>query len=144
MSSIRSELFGNYKFVQIPLANKVRVENILSDKIATNRTDINFCYILYHPLDNPTLDSYKKMGVAFNYFPVNLSEAVVTVRFTKEGKMMEETIALSLFIINPFELSEDISAATTKAFHSNRFVDRGWENQVENGNLYSVSKLMED
>lgn len=144
MSSIRGELFGKNKFVQIPLDNKERVETILEDEISFNRTDDNFCYIVYRPVTNPSLDSYKKMGVAFNYFPNKLSEAVVTVRFSSGGKLVEEAYPVSDFIINPFELSEDIDEAKAKAIRLVKFVDRGWENQVENGNLYSVSKLMED
>lgn len=144
MSSIRSELFGKCKFVQIPLGNKERVKTILVDKMATSRTDDNFCYIVYHTLDKPSLDSYKKMGIAFNYFPDSLSKAVVTVRFTDTGTMIEEAISMSLFIVNPFELTEDEEGANIRAYNSIKFVDTGWENQVENGNLYSVSKLMED
>ena len=144
MGSIRSELFGQCKFVQIPTGNEARVKTILVDKHVSTRTVDNFCYIAYHLLDTPSLDSYKKMGIAFNYFPDSLNQSVVTVRFTETGTMIEESIPMSSFIINPFELTEDISEAVAKANQLVKEMDRGWENQVENGNLYSVSKLMED
>lgn len=144
MSSIRSELFGQCKFLQIPLGNKERVKTILVDKMVDIRTDNNFCYVDYHSIEIPSLDSYKKMGIAFNYFPDSLSRAIVSVRFTNEGKMIEEAIFMSQFIINPFELSEDIGGTMDRASRLVKIMDSGWENQVENGNLYSVSKLMED
>lgn len=144
MSSIRSELFGKHKFVQIPIGNEARVETILVDKHVSRRKDENFCYIVYHLLEIPSLDSYKKMGIAFNYFPDSFSQHISTVRFSNEGKLIELLIPMSDFIINPFELTEDIGKAAVKASRSVEFVDKGWENQVENGNLYSVSKLMED
>lgn len=144
MISIRNNLFGKCKFVQIPLGNKERVKTILVEKMATIQTDDNFCYVVYHTLEDPVLDSYKKMGIAFNYFPDSLSRAVVTVRFTNEGRLIEDVISMYHFIVNPFELTEDINKAMTKASYAIKFADRGWENQVENGNLYSVSKLMED
>lgn len=144
MRNIRSELFGQCKFLQIPLGNKERVKTILVDKMVDIRTDNNFCYVVYHTLEDPVLDSYKKMGIAFNYFPDSLSRAIVSVRFTNEGKMIEEAIFMSQFIINPFELSEDIGGTMARASRLVKIMDSGWENQVENGNLYSVSKLMED
>lgn len=144
MNNIRSELFGQCKFLQIPLGNKERVKTILVDKMVDTRTDNNFCYVDYHSIEIPSLDSYKKMGIAFNYFPDSLNMPVVTVRFTNEGKLIEETYPMCNFIINPFELSEDIGGAVTRASSLVKIMDGGWENQVENGNLYSVSKLMED
>ena len=144
MGSIRSELFGQCKFVQIPIGNRARVKTILVDKMADSHLDGNFCYISYHSIETPSLDSYKKMGIAFNYFPDSLNQSVVTVRFTETGTMIEESIPMSSFIINPFELTEDISEAVAKANQLVSDMDSGWENQVENGNLYSVSKLMED
>lgn len=144
MRNIRSELFGQCKFVQIPLGNKERVKTILVDKMADIRTDNNFCYVDYHSIEIPSLDSYKKMGIAFNYFPNSISLPITTVRFTNEGKMIEETYPMYNFIINPFELSEDASEAVARASRLVKTMDSGWENQVENGNLYSVSKLMED
>ena len=144
MSSIRSELFGKHKFVQIPIGNEARVKTILVDKHVSTRTDENFCYIAYHLLDTPSLDSYKKMGIAFNYFPDSFNQSVVIVRFTDEGKMKEETCPMTSFIVNPFELIENAREATTRVSLLVKHMDSGWENQVENGNLYSVSKLMED
>lgn len=144
MNNIRSELFGQCKFLQIPLGNKERVKTILVDKMADIRTDNNFCYVDYHSIEIPSLDSYKKMGIAFNYFPDSLGQSIVTVRFSNEGKMIEEAVPMLIFLINPFELTEDVHEAMAKASYAVKFADRGWENQVENGNLYSVSKLMED
>ena len=144
MSSIRSELFGNYKFVQIPIGNRARVKTILVDKKVSTQLDGNFCYVIYHSNETPALNSYKKMGIAFNYFPDSLGQLISTVRFSNEGKMIEEVVPMLNFIINPFELSEDIEGTMAKASSMVKTVDRGWENQVENGNLYSVSKLMED
>lgn len=143
MNDTRSKLFGKYKFLQIPKENEPRVSSILKDKIFDIRTDGDFCYVLYS-YPGPDLDSFKKMGVAFNYFPDSLVNSIVIVRFTNEGKMIEETCPMSDFIINPFELSEDIGGTMAKASSLVKVMDRGWENQVENGNLYSVSKLMED
>lgn len=144
MSSIRSELFGNCKYVQIPIGNKARVQTILVDKGATTRTDGNFCYVIYSKHESPNLDSYKKMGIAFNYFPDSFGQFIVTVRFSNKGKLMEETYSMLNFIINPFELTDNANEATVRATHLVREMNSGWENQVENGNLYSVSKLMED
>ena len=144
MSSIRSEIFGKHKFVQIPLGNSARVKTILVDKLVDIQEDDNFCYIRYLTGDTPNLDSYKKMGIAFNYFPDSLGHLIFTVRFSNEGRLIEVSTPMSDFIINPFELTENIGEAAAKASRSIEFVDRGWENQVENGNLYSVSKLMED
>ena len=144
MGSIRSELFGKCKFVQIPIDNRARVKTILVDKKVSTQSDGSFCYVIYHYNETPALDSYKKMGIAFNCFPDSLGQSIVTVRFTETGTMFEESIPMSSFIINPFELTEDISKAVAKANQLVSDMDSGWENQVENGNLYTVSKLMED
>lgn len=144
MISNRSGLFGKRKFVQIPKENELRIYAVLKDLIYLIESCDKFCYVVYHLHDTPSLDSYKKMGVAFNYFPDSLGQSVVTVRFSNEGKMIEEAYPMSDFIINPFELTEDVSEAMAKASRLVKIMDSGWENQVENGNLYSVSKLMED
>ena len=122
-----------------------QLEDIFTNGIISYQSGFAYIDITHSPYSSKVVNSLLRQGIPFSFYPLNLSEYIEHTRYTVEGEMDATEVLLADYILLPHELTglTGQELLDKVAEHTNLVKETSWDDQFDNGKLYSVRQFME-
>lgn len=136
---------GKVRLIKTLDIYKGQLEGIFTDELITYQSGFAYIDITHAPFSSKIVNNLLRQGIPFSFYPLNLSEYIEHTRYTVEGELDTYKVLLADYILLPHELTgltgQELLDKVTE--HTNKVKEESWDDQFDNGNLYSVRQFME-
>lgn len=136
---------GKVRLIKTLDIYKGQLEGIFTDELITYQSGFAYINITHAPFTSKIVNNLLRQGIPFSFYPLNLSEYIEHTRYTVEGELDVSKVLLADYILLPHELigltGQELLDKVTE--HTNKVKEVSWDDQFDNGNLYSVRQFME-
>ena len=136
---------GKVRLIKTLDIYKGQLEGIFTDELITYQSDFAYINITHTPFTSKMVNNLLRRGIPFSFYPLNLSEYIEHARYTVEGGLDTTKVLLADYILLPQNLIglTGQELLDKVAEHTNMVKEESWDDQFDNGNLYSVRQFME-
>ena len=122
-----------------------QLEGIFTNELITYQSGFAYIDITHSPFSSKIVNNLVRQGIPFSFYPLNLSEYIEHTRYTVEGEVDVTKVLLADYVLLPHELIglTGQELLDKVAEHTNMVKEESWDDQFDNGNLYSVRQFME-
>lgn len=136
---------GKVRLIKTLDIYKGQLEGIFTDELITYQSGFAYINITHAPFTSEIVNTLLRQGIPFSFYPLSLSEYIKHTRYTVEGELDTTKVLLADYILLPQNLIglTGQELLDKVAEHTNMMKEESWDDQFDNGNLYSVRQFME-